>query len=195
MSHFSETLQALMALHEPALTQQDLSVRTGISQATISRLLASREPTREQVGQLCTVISDDRARRVELLLADLRDRAAAAAVAGIDERHFVLGPSPEDMPETIRATGSLAAELQMIADECSQHDDVRSVVSELSRMILRHRAELIDAGAEVYPFPEHPSAAAADQLLDSPTASREHRSASKAARTDALSSASKKHKA
>lgn len=161
MSHFSETLQALMALHDPPLSQIDLSEKTGISQATISRLLGGREPTREQVGQLCTVISDERERRVELLIADLRDRARVAIVAGIDERHYTLAPL-DDAPSSV-APGTLAADLELIAQECAEHEDIRATISDLAHMIVRHRAEMADAARGVV-YPLQPDTASSGPL-------------------------------
>jgi hypothetical protein len=149
MSLFSETLKGLMALHDPQLSQAALADSTGISQATICRLLGGREPTLAQIGQLCAIISPERERRVELLLAHLRDVAAAATVAGIDERHFVIASVST---EAAGAKGTLGAELELLAEECARHADIRALVSDLARMSMRHRAELVDTAAAVVPF-------------------------------------------
>lgn len=148
MSLFSETLKGLMALHDPQLSQAALADSTGISQATICRLLGGREPTLAQIGQLCAIISPERERRVELLLAHLRDVATAATVAGIDERHFVIASVS---PEAAGAKGTLGADLELLAEECAQHADIRALVSDLARMSMRHRAELIDAQDSAFP--------------------------------------------
>ena len=150
MKHFPETLKALMALHDPPLTGLSLASLTQISSSTISRVLSGQQrATAEHVGQLCAVISSERKRRVELLLAYLRDVAAASLVAGIDERHFVIshaGSAASPM------AGSIAADLELLAEECAKHDDIRALVSDLARMTMRHRAEVVDTPAAVVPF-------------------------------------------
>ena len=105
----------------------------------------------------CVGISENRAQRVELLVAWLRDEASAAAVAGIDERHYRLS-AVSDAPDSL-VPPSLASDLELIAAECVAHDDVRAVVSNLAHALLRHRAELLDAAA-VYPFPVNSEAPA-----------------------------------
>ena len=148
MSHFSETLKALMALSDSPLTGQALASRAHISASTISRVLSDQQiATAEHVGQLCAVISEQRERRVELLLSYLRDVVAASARAGIDERHVVLASADESQA----GTASLGADLQLLAEECAKHDDIRALVADLARMVIRHRAELIDAN--LYAFP------------------------------------------
>lgn len=157
MSHFTETLKGLMALHSPPLTGVALADRVKISQATVSRLLAGQEPTHEHVGLFCAVISPERERRVELLLAYVRDVVAAAKVAGIDERHFVIAAA-DGLGER---SGTLGADLELLAEECAKHEDVRAIVSDLARMTMRHRAALIDS-SNVYRFAEEKSVAAAE---------------------------------
>lgn len=152
MAHFSETLKALMALHDPPLTGQALASRASISSSTISRVLSDQQvATAEHVGQLCAVISSERERRVELLLSYLRDVVAASAVAGLDERHVVLA-SANEAAGAAGATGTLGAELELLAEECARHADIRALVSDLARMTMRHRAELVDTAAAVVPF-------------------------------------------
>lgn len=163
MSHFSETLQALMALDEEGLNQLTLAERAGISQATISRLLAGREPTKEQVGKLCAVISQERSRRVELLLADLRDRARASKIAGIDERHYRLSAVSEEANGNL--PGTLNADLQLLADEAALHEDIREMIGDFVQMIVRHRAEVADAAGALYPFHSGVGAAVAESPL------------------------------
>jgi len=153
MADFIPTLVSLMRLHEPPLSQVDLGRLTGLHASTISRIVdGSRLPTREQVGAFCAAISDDRARRVELLLSWLRDEASAAVVAGIDDRHYKITAVSESGACALPA--SLAADLELIAAECVAHDDVRAVVTNLAHALLRHRAELADAQAAVVPFTE-----------------------------------------
>ena len=140
-----------MRMHDPLLSQLDLSRRVGLSQSTVSRIIdGSQLPTREQVGAFCAAISDDRSRRVELLLAWLRDEASAAVVAGIDDRHYKIAAVSENSDSPV--SGSLAADLEMIGDECVAHADVRVVITHLAESLLRHRAELADAQAQVIPF-------------------------------------------
>ena len=146
MSHFTDTLQALMALHQPPLTGVVLSARTGISRASISRLLDDQEPSLDHVARFCASISSERTARVELLIAHLRDVVAAAAVAGIDERHVTVRAASD-----FSAPSLLSADLQLLAEECAKHDDIRALVADLARMVIRHRAELIDAN--MYAFP------------------------------------------
>lgn len=127
------------------LTQADLERASGIDRTTISRFQrGERIPDRDQLGRLCTAISQERPRRLELLLAHLRDEAAAGLPAGLDERHFIVAPAPDQAFEAINVSGSLAADLQLIADECVQHDDIRKLVDDLAHLIVRHRAELAD---------------------------------------------------
>lgn len=146
-----------MRSQKPALSQLDLARRSGINSSTVSRIMdGSRLPSREQVGMFCVGISEDRSQRVELLLAWLRDEASAAAVAGIDERHYKLS-AVSDQPDSLIPL-SLAADLELIAAECVAHADVRAIVTHLAHALLRHRAELLDAAAAnpagaVYPFP------------------------------------------
>lgn len=102
----------------------------------------------EQVGQICAAIPGGRERRLELLLAWLRDCAEVGKIAGIDDRHFILGPA-QDVPGY---AGTLSAELELIARESVAHEDIRAAVSELARMLRRHHAELADARATVLPF-------------------------------------------
>ena len=148
MPHFPETLKALMALHDPPLTGLALASHARISSSTLSRVLSNQQvATAEHVGQLCAVISSDRERRVELLLSYLRDVVAAAAIAGLDERHVVLTSSGAAVPRA----GSLGADLELLAEECAQHADIRALVSDLARMSMRHRAELIDAQVSAFP--------------------------------------------
>lgn len=148
MSHFSESLKGLMGLHEPALTGLALAAKAQISSSTLSRILSDQQvATAEHVGLLCAVISIERERRVELLLSYLRDVVAAAAIAGLDERHVVLASADESRA----GAGSLGADLELLAEECAKHDDIRALVADLARMSMRHRAELVDA--QVYPFP------------------------------------------
>jgi hypothetical protein len=149
MSRFTETLKGLMALHEPPLNGVALAERSKMSQATVSRLLGGQEPAQEHVALFCAAISPVRERRVELLLAHLRDVVAAAQIAGIDERHVVLGAAAEFE----QTTTSLGADLQLLGEECAKHDDVRAIVVDMVRMILRQRAQLADATAAIYPFP------------------------------------------
>ena len=147
MSFFSETLRALMALHQPPLTGIDLAALSRISSSTISRVQNGQQvPSSEHVAGLCAVISPDRARRVELLIAHLRDVVAAAAVAGIDERHVTVRAASDFSEASL-----LSADLQLLAEECAKHDDIRALVADLARMVIRHRAELIDAN--LYAFP------------------------------------------
>jgi hypothetical protein len=146
MSHFTDTLQALMALHQPPLTGVVLSARTGISRASISRLLDDQEPSLDHVARFCASISSERARRVELLVAHLRDVVAAAAMAGIDERHVTVRAASD-----FSSSSLLSADLQLLAEECAKHDDIRALVADLARMVIRHRAEVIDAN--MYAFP------------------------------------------
>lgn len=113
----------------------------------------------------CAGISEDRSQRVELLLAWLRDEASAATVAGIDERHYKLS-AVSDQPDSLIPL-SLAADLELIAAECVAHDDVRAVVTNLARALLRQRAEVLDAAAtnsagSIYPFPVNSEAAAGE---------------------------------
>lgn len=136
-----------MALHDPPLTGVTLALAAKLSQASVSRLLAGQEPSVAHVGCFCAVISEERERRVELLLAHLRDVVAGAHTAGIDERHVVLASANESQA----GTASLGADLQLLAEECAQHDDIRALVADLARMVIRHRAELIDA--TMYAFP------------------------------------------
>jgi transcriptional regulator with XRE-family HTH domain len=164
VSLFISTLTGLMALEDPPLQQGDLAERTGISQSTISRILAGREPMPEQVGKLCSVISDDRARRLDLLLAWLRDCAAVGVVAGLDERHFVLGPVAD-----AASTGTLSAELELVAAECADHDDIRALVADMAAMIRRHRAELLDAAGAPLPFRVCADLAVAEPVLGAPS--------------------------
>lgn len=95
----------------------------------------------DQVGTLCAVISSDRAQRAQLLVAWLRDLVKVAEVAGLDERHVRVSAASE---EADLASGSLGADLALIAEECLVHDDVRETIEDLARMIVRHRAELGD---------------------------------------------------
>ncbi|PAW75139.1 MAG: hypothetical protein B9S38_02315 [Verrucomicrobiia bacterium Tous-C4TDCM] len=141
VSLFQTTLRDLMALQTPALSQQDLAGRSGISHSTISRILSGRDPMPDQVGTLCAVISSDRAQRAQLLVAWLRDLVKVAEVAGLDERHVRVSAASE---EADLASGSLGADLALIAEECLVHDDVRETIEDLARMIVRHRAELGD---------------------------------------------------
>ena len=146
-----------MRLHNPPLSQVDLGRMTGLHASTISRIVdGSRLPTREQVGAFCAAISEDRARRVELLLAWLRDEASAALVAGIDDRHYKI-TAVSETPDSAMPP-SLAADLELIGAECVAHADVRAIVTHLADALLRHRAEVLDSAAAnpagaVYPFP------------------------------------------
>jgi transcriptional regulator with XRE-family HTH domain len=147
MSFFSETLRALMSLHQPPLTGIDLAALSRISSSTISRVQNGQQvPSSEHVAGLCAVISQARARRVELLIAHLRDVVAAAALAGIDERHVTVRAASD-----FSSSSLLSADLQLLAEECAKHDDIRALVADLARMVIRHRAEVIDAN--MYAFP------------------------------------------
>jgi transcriptional regulator with XRE-family HTH domain len=153
---FVPTLVTLMRSQKPLLSQLDLARRVGLSQSTVSRIIdGSQLPTRDQVGAICAAISEDRAQRLELLLAWLRDEASAGAVAGIDERHYKLS-AVSDQPDSSIPL-SLSADLELIAAECVAHEDVRAAVTNLAHVLLRHRAELADAQATVVPFTELPA--------------------------------------
>lgn len=148
-----------MRSQNPPLSQLDLARRTGINSSTISRIMdGSRLPSREQVGMFCVGISENRAQRVELLVAWLRDEASAAAVAGIDERHYRLS-AVSDAPDSLVAP-SLASDLELIAAECVAQDDVRAVVSNLAHALARYRGVQHDAGksSNVYQLRLNPEA-------------------------------------
>lgn len=158
MSRFSEALRTLMILQD--LNQTELGSRSGVSSAYISRLLdGGRTAAPETVGRLAAALSGDRSHRVDLILAYARDLAVEAGLpAGIDERHVVIAPMSEDAAEAIKGAGSLGADLELLAEECAAHEDVRAMVVDLAAMIRRHRAELADAQqppplAKEYPFP------------------------------------------
>ena len=133
-----------MRSQKPMLSQLDLARRVGLSQSTVSRIIdGSQLPTREQVGAICAAISEDRARRVELLVAWLHDEASTALVAGIDDRHYKILAVSENPDSALPA--SLAADLELIGAEAVAHEDVRGIVSNLAHSLLRHRAEIADA--------------------------------------------------
>ena len=152
---FVPTLVTLMRSQKPLLSQLDLARRVGLSQSTVSRIIdGSQLPTRDQVGAICAAISEDRARRVELLLAWLHDEASTGRAAGIDDRHYKI-TAVSEIPDSA-VPPSLAGDLELIGAECVAHADVRAIVTHLADTLLRHRAELLDAAATntaaVYPF-------------------------------------------
>jgi transcriptional regulator with XRE-family HTH domain len=146
MRQFPQHLVALMAALE--VSQADLSTRTGISQSTISRILAGREPMPEQVGLICAAISEDHEHRVELLLAWLRDCAEVGKLAGISESHLVFRSA---VPS--EHFGSLAAELELLGAEAEEDEDLRETLQILARMIRSHRAR---ASSPPFPAPSPP---------------------------------------
>src|SRR5688572_29271408 len=129
MSRFSEALAAVMALEET--NQAALAERAEISQASISRVLQNeRDPSPELVGRLCAAVSSDRARRLDVFLAYLRDQAAAVSeFAGIDDRHFVLSPVGDEPSDS---GSSLGAELKLLGDEAAKHEDMREVIVDMA---------------------------------------------------------------
>ena len=133
MSCFTETLKALMALNEPPLTGASLAKKTKLSEATVSRLMCGQVPASEHVALFCEAISPKQERRVELLLAHLRDVVQECKSAGIDECDVVVAA-----PKFGASGKTLGAELQLIGNECAKHEDVRAIVSGLARTLARH---------------------------------------------------------
>jgi transcriptional regulator with XRE-family HTH domain len=160
MSLFGATLLHLLSLEE--MSQLELARRSGVEGSLISRICHGRAPSREQLGRLVAGISNDRERQLELLFSHLRDEAKAAEIAGITSEHWRLA-SGSDVQGA--KPGTLAAELELIATECLAHEDVRSIIIELARMIRRNHAELLDSVAgpgRVYPMFTDASAMVAD---------------------------------
>lgn len=154
MSFLTTTLHDLMRLEDMRASHLERS--SGVDRTTISRFLSGeRVPNAEQVAALAVGISGDRDRRLALLLAYLRDEAKHFVRAGIDERHLVIAAADDVVAGD---TGSLGAELALLADEATQSEELREMVSNLAALILRHRAALAD---KVAPFPG-PVAAVAD---------------------------------
>lgn len=166
----------------------------------MSRIFLGKLVRPRQVSVLCAAISLERSRRLELLLAYLRDCAVVGVPAGLDERHFILRAADQGN-ETL--VGTMAAEFELIASECAQHEDIRQIISDLARMIRRHNAELLDAAKAPLPFSQLDEVAVAeegpsqlvDKLLDAAQAQAEARSARKASRTADTSHGSKKARA
>lgn len=156
MAEFPKVLTALMQLED--LTQAGLEQSSGIDRTTISRLQrGERLPNREQLGQLLVGISKDRERRLELLLAHLRDEAEIGRTAGITSSDYILRSAQNEVPQT---PGTLVAELELIREECAKHDDIRDVIVDMASMIRRQRDEIANVRAEVYPFPHFATKAA-----------------------------------
>lgn len=150
MKHFPAALISLLELEKK--TQEELSVGSGVDRTIISRMLRGRVPSREQLAGLVAAISTDQERRVELLLAHLRDEAAAVhARAGLDARHYIIASASQSGENQVTVVPDLVADFSLLADEAARHDDLRAVLSDLSRTILRHRVELADA-SPVYPL-------------------------------------------
>lgn len=141
MAEFPAVLTHLMKVGN--LTQADLEQSSGIDRSTISRFQkGDRIPSREQLGQLVAGISGDRDRRLELLFAHLRDEASAAAIAGITLRHIVIKPADQ---EDGHKYGVLSADFELLAEEAAAHDDFRNLITSMSSMIMRQKAEVGDA--------------------------------------------------
>lgn len=136
MFPFRSTLQALLDLE--GLDQVSLAKRSGFSQSKISRFLSGAlVPSRQDLAQLVAVISSLRDRRIELLLAFLREEAAAChSRAGFDARHYVIKPVDNGLG------GSLGSDLEFLAEQAAVHSDVRDMLQDMAAMLHRSQWEI-----------------------------------------------------
>lgn len=143
-THFGETLSHLMQMEK--LTQNALAESSGIDRPSISQYINGElAPSRTRLPLIVRAISSDRARRIALLMAHLRDEAAAgAAGAGFDERHYMISPTPDADPNMVAVPFGLVSDFQLLAEECAAHADVRELLQQFAQMIMRHRAEISD---------------------------------------------------
>jgi transcriptional regulator with XRE-family HTH domain len=154
MSHFGETLTALMELEE--ITQLDLAESTGISRSILSRFCNGHlAPTRDMLARLVNAISDDRDRRLELLLAHLRDEAAVGVSAGIAPENYVIARATSESEMVVPL--HLQATFHTLVQEASRPDrpEVRELLESVVNMILAGKAETADAAARA-PIPFEP---------------------------------------
>lgn len=152
MSHFGEALTALMGMEE--ITQLDLAESTGISRSILSRFCNGHlAPTREMLARLVTAISDDRNRRLELLLAHARDEVEAGSIgAGIAPENYVIARAADDTGIVVPI--HLQATFEVLVNEASRPDrsEAREVLDALAHMILAGKAEAADSRIR-YPEP------------------------------------------
>lgn len=144
MSHFGETLTALMELEE--ITQLDLAESTGISRSILSRFCNGHlAPTRDMLARLVNAISDDRDRRLELLLAHCRDEAAVGLSAGIAPENYIIARATAE-PEMVVPL-HLQATFHTLVQEASRTDrpEIRELLESVVNMILAGKAESADA--------------------------------------------------
>jgi transcriptional regulator with XRE-family HTH domain len=156
MSHFGETLTALMELEK--VTQLELAERTGISRSILSRFCNGHlTPTRDMLVRLCSDISTDSARRAKLLVAHLRDEADAAHAAGISEQDYIIDTASDDDASGFVVPLSLQATFQTLRDAAVRDDstghEVRLTLEHLARWLMITAAELADARSR-YPEPK-----------------------------------------
>ena len=149
MSHFSETLRALLAKH--AKTAVELEAASGVDRTTISRLLRGvHAPSRPKLASLCVAISPEAKERAALLLAHLRDEAADTfRRAGLDHRDLILALPGEISADLIAPAvpwfeslpARLQVELALIGEEALRTPELRDMVSGLAALVERYAAE------------------------------------------------------
>jgi transcriptional regulator with XRE-family HTH domain len=138
MSHFTDCLFELLAAEK--MTQGALAEASNVERSTVSRIAAGRPPSRGQLAALCSAISQDRSRRVKLLLAHLRDEAESVhRVARLDARHYVIASSDAVEAQHVQVPAHLYDDICLLVDEASQHDDLCSILREHANLVRRYR--------------------------------------------------------
>lgn len=153
MSHFSETLRAIIA-RDSELTQEAVAERSQVARSIISRMMRGKyTPTRKQLAAICAAISSEQRTRVELALSHLRDEIELChGTAGFDNRHYRV-ESIDTEPDA--STGHwfealpprLQVELQLIVDEAKRTPEMREVIKAWASACERYQQ------TKVYPFP------------------------------------------
>jgi len=111
------------------MSQSRLAELSGVDQASISRFCKGKAfPLADPLVQLVSHISTDRDLRLQLLIAYLRDIAEKCQVAGFDDRHYIIEAQGSPM-------ANLGADLELLADEASKHEDMRDVLEGMARLV------------------------------------------------------------
>lgn len=157
MSFFSACLNSLLTLERK--TQGELAEACDVERTAISRMIKSgKVPTRVQLAKICGKISEDRARRAELLVAHLRDEAEAAHVqARLDARDYVLKVGDDMSDNRLVVPPHMVADIALLIDEAAKHEDFAELLADYASVIMRHRAEVLDAQRGAAGLPALPS--------------------------------------
>ena len=142
MGKFSERLSNILA--EEKITQSELCNRTGLSSATISRLLQGHIPTSENTRSIIESVSLNEDTRLILFLAHLQDQAEATAPYGLSPEKYTIAPYSSKKNSFTPRSG-LKEEFEILDADAVENEDTKKIIQGMAARILRYKASLLDA--------------------------------------------------